>query len=102
MATKRTSKTIHDAGEIVQEVKKDEDIAVVEKPPMDEPIVEAESMDTPTKLESSVWKMVDYAHEITYVMNVPTGCIVRTESPNGSAMCFIQNIKYEDGFRRTT
>ena len=99
MATKRTSKTIHDAGEVVQEVKKDEDIAVVEKP---DESVEYEGKDTPTKLESSVWKLVDYAHEITYVMNVPTGCIVRTESPNGSAMCFIQNIKYEDGFRRTT
>lgn len=101
MATKRTSKTIHDTGEIAQEVKKDEDVAVVEKPSVDES-VEYESKDTPTKLESSVWKMVDYAHEITYVMNVPTGCIVRTESPNGSAMCFIQNVKYEDGFRRTT
>ena len=99
MATKRTSKTIHDAGEVVQEVKKDEDIAVVEKP---DESVEHESVDTQTKLESSVWKLVDYAHEITYIMNVPTGCIVRTESPNGSAMCFIQNIKYEDGFRRTT
>ena len=101
MATKRTSKTIHDAGEITQEVKKDEDVAVVEKPSVNES-VEYESKDTSTNPESSVWKMVDYAHEITYVMNVPTGCIVRTESPNGSAMCFIQNVKYEDGFRRTT
>lgn len=101
MATKRTSKTIYDAGEIAQEAKKDEDIAVVEKPSVDKS-VEYESKDTPTKLESSVWKMVDYAHEITYVMNVPTGCIVRTESPKGSAMCFIQNVKYENGFRRTT
>ena len=99
MATKRTSKTIHDAGEIVQEVKKDEDIAVVEKP---DESVECESMDTPTKRESMIWKCIDFADDNTYVMNVPTGCVVRTESPNGSAMCFIQNIKYEDGFRRTT
>ena len=97
MATKRTSKTIHDAGEIVQEVK--EDTSVVEIQPTDDT---CESMDTPTKRESMIWKCIDFADDNTYVMNVPTGCIIRTESPNGSTMCFIQNVKYEDGFRRTT
>lgn len=100
MATKRTSKTIHDAGEIVQEVK--EDTSVVETQPTDNSCTKDEGMDTPTKRESMIWKCIDFADDKTYVMNVPTGCVVRTESPNGSTMCFIQNIKYEDGFRRTT
>ena len=100
MATKRTSKTIHDAGEITQEVK--EDTSVVEIQSTDDTCTKDEGMDMPTKRESMIWKCIDFADDNTYVMNVPTGCIVRTESPNGSAMCFIQNVKYEDGFRRTT
>ena len=100
MATKRTSKTIHDAGEIVQEVR--EDTSVVEVQPTDDTCAKDESVDMPTKRESMIWKCIDFADDNTYVMNVPTGCVIRTESPNGSTMCFIQNVKYEDGFRRTT
>ena len=100
MATKRTSKTIHDAGEIVQEVK--EDTSVVEIQSTDDTCTNDEGMDISTKRESMIWKCIDFADDKTYVMNVPTGCVIRTESPNGSTMCFIQNVKYEDGFRRTT
>ena len=51
--------------------------------------------------KSKFWIVIEKEDANTYVMNVPFGCIVRTESENGSSMCFVPNMRYDDGFRRT-
>lgn len=52
--------------------------------------------------ESKIWTTLESGKNKTYVMNVSTGCIIRTESSNGSTMCYLPNTRYEQdyGFKR--
>lgn len=71
---------------------------VVEKEPVTYP-------DTATDVsadDSRIWTTLESGKNKTFVMNVSTGCIIRTESSNGSTMCYIPNTRYSraDGFKR--
>lgn len=48
--------------------------------------------------ESKIWTTLESGRNKTYVMNVSTGCIIRTESSNGSTMCYLPNTRYEQGY----
>lgn len=52
--------------------------------------------------DSRIWTTLESGKNKTFVMNVSTGCIIRTESSNGSTMCYIPNTRYSraDGFKR--
>lgn len=59
--------------------------------------VEDTSCDREQSEESKIWTTLESGKNKTYVMNVSTGCIIRTESSNGSTMCYLPNTRYEQG-----
>lgn len=59
-----------------------------------------EMPDTEQHCDSKIWTTLESGKNKTYVMNVSTGCIIRTESSNGSTMCYLPNTRYEHGFKR--
>ena len=67
-------------------------------PAMVEPVVEDTSCDRVQSEESKIWTTLESGKNKTYVMNVSTGCIIRTESSNGSTMCYLPNTRYEQGY----
>lgn len=50
----------------------------------------------------SIWNTIDLSDINTYVMNIPTGVMIHTESSNGVSTCFVPNTRYDNGFKRTT
>lgn len=60
--------------------------------------VEDTSCDKEQLEESKIWTTLENGKNKTYVMNVSTGCIIRTESSNGSTMCYLPNTRYEQGY----
>lgn len=60
--------------------------------------VEDTSCDKGQSEESKIWTTLESGKNKTYVMNVSTGCIIRTESSNGSTMCYLPNTRYEQGY----
>lgn len=59
---------------------------------------EQESVDSSKKeFNSKYWNLIEFSDFNTYVMNVKNGIVIKTESENGSSMCFVQNIKFQDG-----
>ena len=60
--------------------------------------VEDTSCDSEQSEESKIWTTLESGKNKTYVMNVSTGCIIRTESSNGSTMCYLPNTRYEQGY----
>lgn len=56
------------------------------------------SCDKEQSEESKIWTTLESGKNKTYVMNVSTGCIIRTESSNGSTMCYLPNTRYEQGY----
>ena len=79
--------------------------AIVEQPDTvstDNPSPVVEKHYAIPKREPSVWKTIELADINTYVMNIPTGAIIHTESSNGCSTCFIPNVRHEDGFKRIT
>lgn len=60
--------------------------------------VEDTSCDKEQPEESKIWTTLESGKNKTYVMNVSTGCIIRTESSNGSTMCYLPNTRYEQGY----
>lgn len=63
-----------------------------------ESVVEDTSCDREQSEESKIWTTLESGKNKTYVMNVSTGCIIRTESSNGSTMCYLPNTRYEQGY----
>lgn len=60
--------------------------------------VEDTSCDKEQSEGSKIWTTLESGKNKTYVMNVSTGCIIRTESSNGSTMCYLPNTRYEQGY----
>ena len=50
----------------------------------------------------SIWNEIELSDINTYVMNIPTGVMIHTESSNGVSTCFVPNTRYDNGFKRTT
>lgn len=49
-------------------------------------------------VEKSVyWETVEVSDFNTYVINIKSGIVIKTESENGVAMCFVPNTRFTDG-----